>query len=126
MKKVLIIEDDKAMASILQESLQDEGFGATFASDGEEGLERVKTDKPDLILLDVMMPKMNGKEVLSALRANPETKDIPVIMLTNVGDDISTISEVVALDTPDYLVKANTSMEMIVERIKKRLEEQEK
>jgi len=121
MKKVLIIEDDKAMATILQESLQDEGFGATFAQDGLEGLERVKTDQPDLILLDVMMPKMNGKEMLAELRKNPETKDIPVIILTNVGDDIDTISEVVALDTPDYLVKANTSMDMIVDRIKQRL-----
>ncbi len=123
MKKVLIIEDDKAMASILQESLQDEGFGATFAQDGEEGLERIKTDQPDLILLDVMMPKMNGKEMLAELRGNEDTKDIKVIMLTNVGDDIDTISEIVALDTPDYLVKANTSMEMIVDRIKQRLEE---
>lgn len=121
MKKVLIIEDDKAMASILQESLQDEGFGATFASDGIEGLERVKSDKPDIILLDVMMPKMSGKETLAELRGNPETKDIPVIMLTNVGDDIDTISEVVSLGTPDYLVKSNTSMDMIVERVKQRL-----
>jgi len=124
MKKILIIEDDKAMASILQESLQEEGFGATFAQDGEEGLERIKAEHPDLVLLDVMMPKMDGKEMLKELRAHPETKNIPVIMLTNVGDDIDTISDIVALDTPDYLVKANTSMDMIVERIKQRLQDQ--
>lgn len=121
MKKILIIEDDKAMATILQESLQDEGYGATFAQDGIEGLERVKDDLPDLILLDVMMPKMGGKEVLVQLKSDPKTKNIPVIMLTNIGDDIDMISEVIALDTPDYLVKANTSMEMIIERIKTRL-----
>jgi len=123
MKKVLIVEDDKAMANILQESLQEAGYSASFAQNGEEGLASVKEEIPDIILLDVMMPKMNGKELLAKLRENPETKDIPVIMLTNIGDDIDTISEVVALETPDYLVKANTSMDMIVERIKQRLEE---
>ncbi len=123
MKKVLIIEDDASMANLLQSNLQTEGIGATYAQDGVEGLERITKEKPDLILLDILIPKKGGKEVLVEIRSHIETEKIPVIILTNVGDDMNTISDAIALDAPDYFVKVNTSIRTIVERVKERLEE---
>ena len=82
MAKILIIEDDLVMIRFYRKLFALEGHRVEAAEGGREGLKRVKTFKPDLILLDIMMPKMHGLEVLERLKAKPETKDIPVIMLT--------------------------------------------
>jgi len=85
MAKVLLIEDDPLVVRMYQKILTFEGFEIDSAPDGRAGLEKVKTMKPDLIFCDVMMPKVNGIEVLERLKADPATKDIPVIMLTNLS-----------------------------------------
>lgn len=86
MKKILVIEDEPEMRRNLLTILKLEGFTASSAEDGRSGLQRVKTDQPDLVLCDVMMPGMNGHEVLEALREDPTTANIPLIFLTARGD----------------------------------------
>jgi CheY-like chemotaxis protein len=85
MVKVLIIEDDPLMSRMYQKIFKFEGYEVESAANGEEGLEMVKVGKPTLILLDIMMPKMNGLQVLEKLKLDSETKGIPVIMLTNLA-----------------------------------------
>lgn len=85
MAKILIIEDDPLISRMYQKIFTFEQFEVALAENGEEGIEMVDTFKPTLVLLDVMMPKMNGIEVLEALKKNPDTKKIPVVMLTNLS-----------------------------------------
>lgn len=124
MSKILLIEDDK----ILQKMYQDK-FGATkyelsVASDGEEGLKKVQEEKPDFILLDLMMPKVSGAQVLNILKGNDETKDIPVAILSVIPKDdplleghTDLIKEVVA-----YFRKDETNPSEIVEKVTQYLE----
>jgi CheY-like chemotaxis protein len=85
MAKILIVEDDPLMSRMYQKIFTFEGYEVEMAGDGEEGLEKVRSSRPTLILLDVMMPKMNGLQALEKLKADPETKAIPVVMLTNLA-----------------------------------------
>lgn len=85
MAKVLIVEDDPLMSRMYHKIFSFEGYEVEIADNGEEGLEKTRTTKPTVILLDIMMPKMNGLEVLDKLKADPDTKTIPVIMLTNLA-----------------------------------------
>lgn len=81
-KSILLVDDDPAIRKILSQSLEMEGFVIYQASNGEEALEAIDSTIPDLVILDVMMPKMNGFEVLKNVRASPKTEDLPVVMLT--------------------------------------------
>src|ERR1041385_1453589 len=83
MKKMLIIEDDVVVGNIYRHKFQREGFDVTVAADGESGLKLLRRSKPDVVVLDLMLPKLNGVEILKAMRAEPETQLIPVIVLTN-------------------------------------------
>jgi len=85
MAKILIVEDDPLMSRMYQKIFTFEGYEVEIAGDGEEGLEKVRAGKPTLVLLDIMMPKMNGLQVLEKLKSDPETKSIPVVMLTNLA-----------------------------------------
>ena len=85
MAKILIVEDDPLMSRMYQKIFTFEGYGVEMASDGQEGLEKARTVKPTLILLDIMMPKMNGLEVLEKLKKDPDMKAIPVVILTNLA-----------------------------------------
>lgn len=85
MAKILIVEDDPLMSRMYQKIFTFEGYEVEVGGNGEEGLEKAKTGKPTLILLDVMMPKMNGLQVLEKLKFDPDTKTIPVVMLTNLA-----------------------------------------
>jgi CheY-like chemotaxis protein len=84
-KKVLIIEDDVILMRFYNKLLTAEGYEVEMADDGREGIRKIKSTKPSLILLDIMLPEMNGIEVLEIIKANPETKDIPVVVLTNLA-----------------------------------------
>ena len=81
-RKVLVVDDEPSIAKILRKQLEVAGFEVTVAVDGEDGLAKVREWKPELVLLDVMLPKINGHEVCKTLKADPELKGIPVIMLT--------------------------------------------
>ena len=87
MAKILIVEDDAFMARVFEKALRFEGYEVELAADGLEGLEKLKVELPDLVLLDLMMPRMNGIEFLETVKANPRTKGIPVVILTNLAGD---------------------------------------
>src|SRR5262245_15341197 len=86
-KKILAVEDERHIGRLVEVNLQRAGYGVVTAIDGQDALEKVKAEKPDLVVLDVMMPFMDGFEVLRNLKANPETAEIPVIMLTAKAQD---------------------------------------
>ena len=85
MAKLLIVEDDPLMSRMYQKIFTFEGYDIVLATNGEEGLELIKKEKPNLILLDIMMPKMNGLQVLEKIKVDPDIKSIPVVMLTNLA-----------------------------------------
>jgi DNA-binding response OmpR family regulator len=117
MKKILIIEDDLILQKTLAEYLTSEGFDVEKASDGESGLEMSLSKKPDLILLDIILPKKDGHEVLKAVKENEKTKHIPVVLLTNL-DGISDVEKALELGATTYLVKADYKLEEITEKVK--------
>ncbi len=88
MKKILIADDRSEVVELVKVTLEGKGYQSIDASDGREALEKIKREKPDLVLLDIVMPKMDGFEVLSKLRKDPKTKDIPIIMLTAKGQKL--------------------------------------
>ncbi len=121
MKTILFIEDESALQKTFGEVLSQEGYEMISALDGEIGLRLAKTKKPDLILLDLVLPKAHGFEVLKRLKEDKETKDIPVIVLTNL-EGIGDVDRAIELGATTYLVKANYSLEEVLEKIKKALE----
>ena len=116
MKKIVIIEDEDFISKILQIKLKNSEMDLLVARDGESGLEMVKKQKPDLVLLDLILPKMYGFDILKALKDDNSTKKIPVIILTNLGQDEEK-QKGMELGALDYFVKANTSLDKIVQRI---------
>ncbi len=102
--------------------LSQEGYGMISALDGETGLRLAKKKKPDLILLDLILPKLHGFEVLKELKSGSGTKDIPIIVLTNL-EGVGDVDEAIELGATTYLVKAQHSLEEVVEKIKKALGE---
>ena len=122
MKKILFIEDESALQKTFGEILSQEGYEVIPALDGQTGLEMAKTKKPDLILLDLILPKVHGFDVLKQLKEDPETKEIPIIVLTNL-EGIGDVDKAIELGATTYLVKAQYSLEEVVEKIKKALGE---
>ena len=120
-KKVLIVEDDEHVSHAYSVKLKMEGVDSVIASDGEEGVAKAKTESPDLIMLDVMLPKKDGFEVLSDLKKDPATKDIPVLIMSNLGQP-SDIEKAHALGAAEYLVKIDYSIKDIVDKVKGYLE----
>lgn len=120
MAKILIIEDEPPIVKALSDKLGREGFEVSVAGKGEEGWEKIKTEKPDLILLDIILPEMNGWEVLEKQKAHPdhEINSIPVIIITNSGAP-SDVRKGEEMGSVDYLVKADFRLKEIVEKIRK-------
>jgi DNA-binding response OmpR family regulator len=116
--RILIVDDDAFLSGIYATKLELEGFEVLSARDGEEGVKTAAAEKPDLILLDVLMPKLDGFEALKRLKAEPATKDIPVIMLTNLGQK-EDIEKGMQDGAVDYLIKAHFVPAEAVEKIKK-------
>jgi DNA-binding response OmpR family regulator len=119
-KTILLVEDDDNLANVYQTRLQAEGFIVKRVANGEEALSAALQVKPDLILLDVMMPKVSGFDVLDILRNTPETMDVKVIMLTALSQD-SDKERAKALGVNDYLVKSQVVIADVVERVKQQL-----
>ncbi len=118
MKKILIIEDDTAISKMYQTSLKNDGYEVVAADDGDAGLEMAKKEKPDLILLDIILPKMDGFAVLEGLKKESGIKNIPVIMLTNLGQEEDK-ERGKKLGAKDYIVKADFTPMQVSEKIKK-------
>lgn len=117
MSKILVAEDDQMLSSSLCQALKDAGFESTAAFDGEEALAKVKEIKPDLLLLDIMMPKLDGIGVLWELKANPDMSALPVIVLTNMGD-MESIGKIIEAGGSDYLIKSDQSTDQIIAKVK--------
>lgn len=117
--KILLVEDDPMVVKMYHRKLTLEGFDMTLAFNGEEGLEALKKDIPDIILLDVMMPKMNGIDMLKTVKANPDLKKIPIVILTNLGDRQEDVQKCKDLGAEDYWVKASIPLKQISENITK-------
>lgn len=121
-KTILFIEDESALQKTFSEVLNQEGYKVISALDGELGLRMAKEEKPDLILLDLILPKVHGFEVLKGLKGDETTKEIPVIVLTNL-EGIGDVEKALELGAKTYLVKATYSLEEVIEKIKKTLGE---
>ena len=122
MKKILFIEDEFTLQKSMGEFLEKAGFKTIQALDGEIGLNLAEKEKPDLILLDLILPKISGFEVLKRLKENKETKDIPVIILTNL-EESTDVGKSLELGATTYLVKSDQSLDDVLERIKETLRE---
>jgi DNA-binding response OmpR family regulator len=117
MTKILVCEDDKLISDSLCEALKQAGYEIQPAYDGEEAVAKSKEFLPDLMLLDIMMPKLDGVSVLWEVRANPATAKIAVIVLTNIGD-METISKILTAGATDYLLKSDQSVDDIIKKVK--------
>ncbi len=115
-KTVLIVDDDLTLLEMYQERFKEEGYVVIGASDGEEALKKVQENKPALLVLDIMMPKLNGIDVMKRLRANKETKDLPVIILTALVQEIDKLKDLMGPDD-EYLVKSEDMPKDVVEKV---------
>jgi DNA-binding response OmpR family regulator len=116
-KKLLIIEDDIVLQNALGEYLSTEGFEISSAEDGEIGIQKALSEKPDLILLDIVLPKKDGYEVLEKVRSNDDTRNIPIVLLTNLGS-IADVEKALELGATTYLVKADYKLEEVTAKVK--------
>lgn len=122
MTKIAIIEDDPVINQMYRMKLEGEGFDVQVADNGERGVDLVEAFKPDVILLDLQMPKMDGAEALARIRAKPTSKTTPVIVLTNLGQEEAPKS-LEALGIHSYIVKADLTPRQVVGRVKEALNE---
>ena len=124
MAKILIVDDEQDIADLVSYNLEKEGFTTIKAYDGESALKMLKAQKPDMVILDLMLPKMNGLDVCRAIRHNPETAKLPIIMLTAKGD---VVDKIIGLEigADDYVTKPFSVKELIarVRTIMRRLQE---
>lgn len=118
MKTILFVEDESALQKTFAKVLEKEGYTVIPALDGEVGFNLAKLKKPDLILLDLILPKINGFEVLKKIKEDEEIKNIPVIVLTNL-ETMDNVEKAINLGATTYLVKANYSLKEVLDKVKK-------
>lgn len=116
-KKILIVDDERQLRDALRDIFTGAEFSVVVAVDGEDGLAKVESFRPDIVLLDIMMPKMDGLEMFQKLRAIPEWRNLPVILLTNLGD-MESISGALEQGVTTYLVKTDWKLDDIVDRVR--------
>jgi len=121
MKKILLVENDPFLIDIYVSRLREEGYKVEVALDGERAMEKIKKEKPDLLVLDIILPKMDGWDVLKEITKEVQLKKIKVIILSNLGEQ-KEIKKGLEMGAVDYLVKANYTPSEVVEEIKKILE----
>jgi CheY-like chemotaxis protein len=119
-KKILIIEDDPLLVKMYQTKFTKEGYEVITAGDGAEGLEKIRLNRPDFLIMDVMMPKVSGIQLLEIIRQDPTTASIPAIMLSNLGQP-EQIEAANKLGVKEFLLKANFTPSQIVEKVKQYL-----
>src|SRR3989338_7973099 len=117
MKTILLIEDESALQKTIGDALSQEGFSILSALDGEAGLRLATEKRPNVILLDLILPKANGFDVLKSLKEQEATKDIPVVVLTNL-ESMEDIQKALDLGAMTYLVKSNYTLQEVVEKVK--------
>ncbi len=119
-KKILIIEDDEHISRVYEALFAKEGIATSVAVDGDEGIKKVIAEKPDLIILDLMLPKRDGFSVLEEIKKTPELAHIPVIVLSNLGET-EDVKRALSLGAKEHLVKVNHSTQQVVDKVKEYL-----
>jgi len=119
-KKILVVEDDQDLLSLMNKKLTDEGFSVAAVETGREALDFLEKDQPNLILLDILLPDIDGLTVLNEIATKEETKNIPVIILSNLADQGS-VEQVAAIGDYEYLIKAKTDLNDVVKKIREKL-----
>ena len=122
MKKILIVEDEKLIAGLLHKKLADNGYYVFLAEDGEKGLQQMKENRPDAVLMDVAVPRLGGLEVLKEMGQDGLLKDIPVIIISNSGQ-LGEIDKAKALGAKDWLVKTEFDPEVALGKVRKHVGE---
>lgn len=117
MAKIILVEDDDLIRRMYEQAFSFEKYTVETAVNGKEGLEKIRNNKPDLVLLDIMMPEMNGLEVLEKLKADPATKDVPVVVLTNLASD-QDAQEALTRGAVKYIIKSEHTPQQIVAQVK--------
>ncbi len=120
MAKILIVEDDPFLLKMYSKKFQVEGFDVQTAVDGQAGLAKIKSFMPDLVLMDIMMPKLNGIQVIEKAKADPVIKDIPILVLTNLSstEDAGTAVKTGAVD---YMIKSDFIPSQVIDKVKQLL-----
>jgi len=121
-QKILLVEDEKILADLLEKKLKEEGYKVSVAPNGQAGLSKMKKEDFDLVLLDVLMPKKGGFEVLEEMQSDPRLKKIPVIIISNSGQPVE-ISRALEMGARDYLVKTQFDPKEVIEKVKKTIGE---
>lgn len=124
-KRILVVEDDRFLRRACEGSLRQRGLTVLAAADGEEGLQVAQAELPDLILLDMLMPKLPGLDVLRALKADERTRGIPVLVLSNSSRD-GLLRKAIDLGAVGYLIKSNISLQELAEEVARLLEEEQR
>lgn len=119
-KKILLVDDDKDLCELYKTTLTAEGFKVKIAENGEEALSEIMKERPDLVILDIMMPKIHGIDTLDILKATPETKDIKILVLSALSDQ-KMVNRAKDFGVIDYIVKSETDMSTVIDRIKEAL-----
>lgn len=117
MAKILIVEDDPFLLKMYVKKLQVEGYDVEIAKDGEEGLSKIKSFRPDLVLMDIMLPKLNGLEAIEKAKADPEIKGIPILVLSNLSSSADT-GAAVRKGAVGFLIKSDYTPSQVIEKIK--------
>jgi len=121
-KKILIIEDEELLSNLLKNKLSELGYEVSVASDGLQGFEAIKEVVPDLILLDLVMPKMNGFEVMRKMQEDDSISSIPIIIVSNSGQPVE-IDKAKKLGAKDWLIKTEFDPQEVIDKVNKQLEE---
>jgi len=119
-KKILIVEDEEILSDLLQKRLKKEGYGVLLARNGEEGLKMIKETEPDLVLLDIIMPKMSGFQVMEEMNKEENLKKIPVIIISNSGQPVE-IGRAQELGAKDWLIKTEFDPEEVLKKVVKQI-----
>ncbi|MDO8604633.1 MAG: response regulator [bacterium] len=117
MKKVLIVEDDEHISKVYEIKFAKEGIASCLVRSGEEAIPKIISERPDLILLDIMLPKKDGFSVLEDLQKNPDIANIPVVVLSNLGQQVDQ-DRALALGAKEYLVKVDYPIQEIIDKVK--------
>jgi CheY-like chemotaxis protein len=115
-KKIILIEDEQLMIELLEKKLAQEGYEVSIAKDGKESLEKMKNIEPDLILLDIIMPKMGGFEVMEEMNKDEKLKKIPVIVISNSGQPVE-LDRAKRLGAKDWLIKTEFNPQEVVDKV---------
>ena len=119
-KKILIIEDEELLYNLLERKLNEKGYQASIAKDGAEGMKMIKEIKPDLVLLDIVMPNKNGFEVMDEIQTDEKLKHIPIIVISNSGQPVE-IDKAKELGAKDWLIKTEFDPQEVIEKVKKQI-----